>query len=133
MSQENIAVVQSFYDALGRGDVGTVLGLMDENIEWNEAEHFVYADHSPYVGPNNVLNGLFMRLITEWEGFKAIPEKIISTDDTVAAMGRYRGTYRETGKTVNAQVVHVFTVKDGRLTRFQQYTDTAQFRDATTK
>ncbi len=132
MSQENIAIVQSFYDAMSRGDVGTLLGLLDPKIEWNEAEHFVYADKSPYIGTDNLLNGLFMRLMTEWEGFKAIPEKIIGTGDTVAAMGRYHGTYRETGKAVNAQVVHVYTIADGKIVRFQQYTDTAQFRDATT-
>ena len=112
---------------------GTVLGLMDENIEWNEMEHFVYADHSPYVGPNAILNGLFMRLVTEWEGFKAVPEQFLSNADSVAAVGRYHGTYRETGKTVNAQVVHLFTLKGGKIIRFQQYTDTAQFRDAVTK
>jgi ketosteroid isomerase-like protein len=130
MSQENIGVVRSFYEALGRGDVGTVLGMMDPQVEWNEAEHFIYADHSPYIGPDKILNGLFMRLVTEWEGFKAVPEQFIGMGDTVAVMGRYHGTYRETGKSINAQVVHVFTVAGGKLTRFQQYTDTAQFRDA---
>ncbi len=130
MSQENIGVVKSFYDGLSRGDVATVMGLLDPKVEWNEAEHFIYADNSPYIGPDAVLNGVFMRLAMLWEGFKAIPEKFIGMDDTVAVMGRYYGTYRETGKSINAQVVHVFTVKDGKLTRFQQYTDTAQFLDA---
>ena len=44
-----------------RGDVAAVFGLLDENIEWNEAENFIYADKSPYVGPNALLNGLFSR------------------------------------------------------------------------
>ena len=131
MSQENIEIVQSFYDAISRGDVGTVLGLMDPQVEWNEAEHFLYADQSPYIGPNSILNGVFMRLMSDWEGFKAIPEQFIGMGDMVAVTGRYHGTYRETGKTVNAQLVHVYTVKDGKLVKFQQYTDTAQFRDVT--
>ena len=131
MSQENVQVVQSFYDAISRGDVGTVLGLMDPEVEWNEAEHFLYADHSPYIGPNSILNGVFMRLMSDWEGFKAIPEQFIGMGDMVAVTGRYHGTYRETGKSVNAQLVHVYTVKDGKLVKFQQYTDTAQFRDVT--
>ena len=131
MSQENVQVVQSFYDAISRGDVGTVLGLMDPQVEWNEAEHFLYADQSPYIGPNSILNGVFMRLMSDWEGFKAIPEQFIGMGDMVAVTGRYHGTYRETGKSVNAQLVHVYTVKDGKLVKFQQYTDTAQFRDVT--
>jgi uncharacterized protein len=130
MSQENIQVVKTFYDGVSRGDVATVLRLMDTKVEWNEAEHFLYADRSPYIGPDAVLNGVFMRLMTEWEGFKAVPEQFIGMGDTVAVTGRYHGTYRETGKSIHAQMVHVFTVKDGKLTRFQQYTDTAQFLDA---
>ncbi len=129
MSQE-IEIIKSFYEGISRGDVATVLGLMDPKVEWNEAEHFLYADNNPYVGPDAVLNGIFMRLLTQWEGFKAIPEQFIGMGDTVAVTGRYHGTYRDTGKSINAQMVHVFKVTDGKLTHFQQYTDTAQFLDA---
>jgi ketosteroid isomerase-like protein len=31
---------------------------------------------------------------------------------------------------VNAQFVHVFKFKGGKVATFQQYTDTAQFKDA---
>lgn len=130
MSKENIQTVQSFYDAMSRGDVGAVLGLMAPDIEWTEAENFIYADNSPYVGPDNVLNGLFMRFVAEWDGFKAVPEKFVGMDDTVVVLGRYSGTVRETGRSVDAQMVHVFTVGGGKLLKFRQYTDTAQFRDA---
>jgi uncharacterized protein len=132
MSQENIAVVQAFYDAMGRGDVPAVLALLDPGVVWTEADNFVYADKSPYIGIDNLLNGLFSRLMGEWDGFAAIPEKIVGTGDTVAAMGRYHGTYKATGKTISAQLVHVYTVTNGKITHFQQYTDTAQFRDAVT-
>jgi ketosteroid isomerase-like protein len=130
-SLESVKVVQSFYEAISRGDVGTVLGLMDPQVEWNEAENFLYADRSPYIGADQILNGVFMRLMSEWEGFKAIPEQFIGMGEIVAVTGRYHGTYRETGKSVSAQLVHVYTVKNGKLAKFQQYTDTAQFRDAT--
>jgi len=129
MSQESLQVVESFYNAMKAGDLGAALALIDPNIEWSEAENFVYADQSPYVGRDNLINGLFMRLATEWEGFAAIPEQYVGTGDTVAVMGRYRGTFRATGKPVSAQMVHVFKIAGGKIVRFQQYTDTAQFRD----
>ena len=47
--------------------------------------------------------------------------------DTVVAQGRYRGAFRGTGRTLHAQFVHVWTLRAGRVTHFQQYTDTAQF------
>jgi hypothetical protein len=37
MSQENVGLVKSLYEAFGRGDVPTVLAAMDPKIEWNEA------------------------------------------------------------------------------------------------
>lgn len=121
--------VQNFYNAMKSGDLGSALALIDENVVWTEAEHFVYADLSPYKGRDNLVNGLFLRFATDWEGFAAVPERFLSSGDTVAVLGRYHGTYRPTGKSVDAQFVHVYTVADGKIVQFQQYTDTAQFRD----
>jgi ketosteroid isomerase-like protein len=129
MAQDNLETIRGLYAAFARGDVPTVLGALDAQVEWIEAENFIYADRNPYVGPQAVLDGVFMRLGAEWDGFSATAEQIVASGDTVIALGRYRGTYKATGRPVNAQLVHVFTLKDGKIIRFQQYTDTAQFRD----
>jgi hypothetical protein len=128
----SVAVIRSLYDAFAAGDVPAVLQLFDPAIEWNEAENFIYADRNPYVGPQAVLEGVFSRLGTEWDGFAAIPDEILGSGDTVVSLGRYRGTYKATGLPVNAQYVHVFRIRNGQIVSFQQYTDTAQFRDAAT-
>lgn len=127
---QNSQTVESFYAAMGRGDIPFALGTLDPQIVWNEAENFVYADKSPYVGIDAVLSGLFARLGAEWEGFSAVPEQIVDGGDTVVALGRYGGTYKATGAKVNAQFVHVFRFKNGKIAGFQQYTDTAQFKEA---
>jgi uncharacterized protein len=57
VSQENVRIVNGVYDAFGKGDVEAVLAQMDRAIEWNEAEHFPYADGNPYVGPRAILEG----------------------------------------------------------------------------
>jgi ketosteroid isomerase-like protein len=116
---------------MGNGDVPGALGQLDPNVEWHEAENFVYADHSPYKGIDNLVNGLFMRLMTEWEGFKAIPEEFIASGDRVVVLGYYNGVFRETEKPVKAQMVHVYKVANGKIVHCQQHTDTAQFRDVT--
>ncbi len=130
---QNSEIVRGFYEALGRGDVASALGMLDARVEWNEAENFLYADKSPYIGPQAIVEGVFARLGAEWDGFSATPEQILDAGDTVVVLGRYRGIYKKTGIAVNAQLVHVFTVKAGKIVRFQQYTDTAQFRDAAGK
>jgi hypothetical protein len=41
-------IVKGLYDALGKGDVPAVLGAFDPQIQWREAENFLYADGNPY-------------------------------------------------------------------------------------
>jgi ketosteroid isomerase-like protein len=130
---QNSKTVEAFYAAMGRGDVPFIIGALDPGIVWNEAENFVYSDHSPYVGVDVVLSGLFARLAGEWDGFSAVPQEIVDGGETVVALGRYGGVYKATGAKVDAQFTHVFRFKDGKIASFQQYTDTAQFKDVVTR
>ena len=130
MSQENVDVIRGLYDSFGRGDVPAVLGQMDQQIEWREAENFVYADRNPYVGPQAILEGVFARLGSEWEGFTVTPEEWLDAGNHVVVLGTYTGRHRETGREVRAQFAHVWGVRGGRVVRFQQYTDTKQFAEA---
>jgi ketosteroid isomerase-like protein len=126
---QNSKTVEAFYAAMGRGDVPAIIGALDPQIIWNEAENFVYADRSPYIGIEALLTGLFARLVGEWDGFSAVPGEIVDGGDTVVSLGRYGGVYKATGVKVNAQFTHVFRFKDGKIASFQQHTDTAQFKD----
>jgi uncharacterized protein len=130
LSQENVRIVSGIYDAFGKGDVEAVLARMDENIEWNEAENFPYADGNPYVGPRAILEGVFGRLMADWEGFAVTPEELLDAGDRVVGLGTYTGTYHATRMGVRAQFAHVWGVRDGKVVSFQQYTDTKQFADA---
>lgn len=120
-------IVKDLYAAFGRGDVAAVLGAFDPAIEWNDAESFFYADRNPYIGPQAIAEGVFGRIIGDVENFAVMPANIIDGGDTVVAEGRYTGTWRATGTPVNAQFAHVWHVRDGKIVRFQQYTDTAQW------
>lgn len=130
MADNNAEIVRALYEAFGRGDIAEVLAAFDPNIEWNEAENFPYADGNPYVGPNAVLEGVFQRLGTEWDGFAALPTEVLDAGTTVVALGHYTGVYKSTGKAVRAQFAHVYRMREGKIVGFQQYTDTLQFRDA---
>ena len=124
MSSESLGVIRAIYDAFAAGDVPGVLGRMAPDIEWNEAENFIYADGNPYRGPDAVLNGVFARCIGEWDGFAAIPDEILDAGDTIVALGHYRGTNKATGAPLDAQFAHVWRVRGGQAAAFQQYTDT---------
>lgn len=118
----NLTIIQGAYDAFAKGDVPGVLGVMDVNIAWTEAEGFPLG--GTYHGPQAVLEGVFMRLGTEYEGFAAVPAELIDGGDTIVGLGTYSGTYKATGKSFQADFAHVWKLQDGKVIRFVQYTDT---------
>jgi ketosteroid isomerase-like protein len=130
MSQENMTVIRGMYESFSKGDVISVLGQMHQHIEWREAENFIYADRSPYRGPQAVLEGVFMRLASEWADFKVMPEEWLDAGNHIVVLGTYSGRHKESSREVRAQFAHIWGVTHGRVVRFQQYTDTKQFADA---
>lgn len=118
----NLNAVQKVYDAFAKGDIPSVLGFLAPNIEWTEAEGFPYG--GTYHGPKGVLEGVFMRLGSEWNGFAAVPDEFIDAGDTVVALGKYSGTYKATSKSFQANFAHVWRVQNGKAVRFTQYVDT---------
>jgi ketosteroid isomerase-like protein len=127
---DHVALVQGIYSAFARGDVPAVLAALDPHIEWREAEGYPYAAGNPYVGPDGVLHGVFMRLGGEWDNFTVTPHEFLATADGAVVLGRYQGTFKSTRRAIDAQFAHVFRLSNGKVTHFQQFTDTAQFSGA---
>lgn len=126
----NVSLVKNIYDAFGQGDIPRVLGAMSPTISWFEAESNPYMPSGkPWVGPEAVLNNLFVKLGAEWDGFTVHPKSFHDAGASVIVEARYTGTYKTTGKNMDTQVCHIWDVKDGKATRFQQYVDTAKLQD----
>jgi len=62
MSQGNVNVVRGLYQAFATGDIPVIIAALDPQVECWEAENFIYTDNNPYVGPDAVLCGVFMRI-----------------------------------------------------------------------
>ncbi len=120
-------LIRSLYEAFGRGDAETVLGALDDQVRWSEAEGNPMADDNPYVGPERVGEGVFGRLMNDYDGFTVTPRTFVAEGGDVVVMGRYTGTRKDSGAALDAPFAHHWTVEDGRVTRFQQYTDTEQW------
>jgi ketosteroid isomerase-like protein len=129
----NSETVKGVYEAFAKGDVPTVLAAMDSTIQWSEAESFMYADRNPYVGPQAVAEGVFQRVVTDVDSFTVSPRTFIDGGGTVVVEGRYKGKMKATGKPFDAQFAHVFEFRNGKIVRFQQYTDTKQWALAATR
>jgi hypothetical protein len=125
---DNGAVISGIYAAFAKGDVPTVLGALDAQIEWREAEGFPI--QGTFVGPDAVLNGVFMQLGNYWDGFSVTADEVVVSGDRVVSFGHYAGTDKKTGKAFRAAFAHAWRLKDGKVTHFQQYTDTHLIHEA---
>lgn len=70
-----------------------------------------------------------MRIGAEWDQFEVVPTRFLDAGDTIIMEGRYRGSYRTTGRSTNSQVVHLWLIREDKLIEFRQYTDTAELRE----
>ena len=125
----NVDIMKALYQSFGAGDIPAVLGGMSPNIEWREAEGNPYKpDGQPFVGPDAILQNLFVKLGQDWDGFTVTPHSFLDAGDAVVVEARYTGKYKATGRDLDAQVCHVWKLENGKVTSFQQYTDTAQIQ-----
>lgn len=124
-----IGVVSSFYDYLGKGDVPAVLGLLDPQVKWTEAEGFPYYSGT-WTGPDAVLDNLLKRLAADWDDFAAVARDYLIEGSRIVSFGAYSGTYKKTGKSMRAEFAHVWTVDGGKITSFLMFTDTAKILEA---
>ncbi len=120
---KNTEIIRGVYAAFAKGDIPSVLAVLAPDVHWTEAEGGPYGGVS--IGPNAVLENVFMKLGGEWDGFSAVPQEFVADEATVVALGEYSGTYKATGKSFSAPFAHVWKLKDGRAISFHQYTDTA--------
>jgi uncharacterized protein len=124
-----LSVVHRFYALLAKGDLPGALGLLDPAIERTEAERTPYFS-GLMRGVDAVVAGLFEPLGRDFDNFSTVPDEFITDGERVVSIGRYSGIMKSTGRTMSAPFVHVWTVADGRLRRFVQYTDSAAWNEA---
>jgi ketosteroid isomerase-like protein len=85
---------------------------MDPQIRWHEAESNPYMPSGEaWVGPDAVVANLFMKLGEDWAGFTVTPIAFRDAGDVVSVEGRYTAEHRGTGKSIDAQFCHVWTVQ----------------------
>jgi ketosteroid isomerase-like protein len=125
---DNGTIISDMYAAFAKGDVPAVLGALDPQVEWRDADGF--PNGGTYVGPDAVLNGVFMPLVADWDGFSVTPDEFVASGERVVTLGHYTGTNKKTGKSLLVPFAHAWRLKDGKVTHFQQYTDTHIVQEA---
>jgi len=123
----NSEIVQGGYASFAQGDVPAVLAIMADDIQWAQADGFPLA--GTYVGPQAVLEGVFMRLGEIGDDWTVVPEQFVAEGDTVVALGHYSWKHKSSGKPAAVKMVHVWTLDGGKAVAFQQHVDTVRVRE----
>ncbi len=117
-------VVQQAYAAFGRGDVPAILELVANDIDWELVgpKKLAYAGHRS--NRNEV--GAFFESVAQSDNIHVFePREFIAAGEHVTVLGWEESTAIETNTKFASEWVHVFTVKNGRVTRWRGFFDTA--------
>jgi len=127
--QQNVELIGTMYAAFGRGDVQAILDRCTSDVEWR----FDGPAAIPYAGtrrgPAEVV-GFFQALASTQENMVLTPERFIAQGDEVAIIGRYAATVKATGQRFDSALGHFFTIRDGKVSRFVNFSDTAEIAGA---
>jgi uncharacterized protein len=130
MSNANVELVQGLYAAFGRGEIGTITKAMAPGSTWEVVGR---ASDFPTLGPRRGADGVqsFFEDVGQHLTFSEFsPQEFHAVDDKVFVLGRYAMTVKKTGKPLSSDWIHVFTIRDGKVAAFREFTDTAQAAEA---
>ena len=121
---QNITTIEKVYKAFNARDYEEVLAQFDPEFEWIAADNSPLADKNPYRGITVIRAGVFDRIAAGFERLIVSPDEIFGSDGRVVVLGYYEGRFRGSQKEFRAQVAHIWTLVEGKPTKFQQYVDT---------
>lgn len=118
-----LTLIQTAYAAFGRGDIPAMLNLLTDDVRWQ----FTGDRKAPYTG---TLSGRSQ--IGEWFGAVARaddiqafePREFLVGTDHVTVLGWERTVSKPAGKAFECEWVHVWRVRDGRISSFWGMLDT---------
>lgn len=128
----NVQMMKDAYAAMERGDLDTALKDFSPDIVWYLAEGHASAVNNPHVGIEVVRRDMIESLKDDWAELNIQIDEWLDAGHKVIGFGRYKGSYIPTGKQIDAQMAHVWTIENGKIVHFQQYLDTKQIHEATT-
>ena len=121
-------IVKAHYDANDRRDIEGMLAAIGPETEWTEMAGFPCA--GTYHGRDAIVKNVFMALGAMFDDYTFTLERLLDAGNDVVGIGNYTARHKISGKALNARVVHVWTVENGKVRRFEQFTDTLLVSEA---
>ncbi|BBU33291.1 hypothetical protein BTHE68_70250 (plasmid) [Burkholderia sp. THE68] len=119
-----IDVVKKAYSAFACGDVAGVLALIPDVVDWR----VVGPSSLPYATTcrtREEVQRFFKDLLDAEEITRFEPREFIDAGDHIVVIGFVAAVVKATGRPFETEWVHIFTVEDGRVSRWLEFFDTA--------
>jgi len=121
--EKNLQIVQQLYSAFIKRDIKLIISLLSDDVEWGEPDN----PFNPAGGTRHGHQGFLEWINIGQESEDIIilkTEKMLTDDDSVAIVGYMKCRAIPTGKTYESDFVHLITIKDGKVAKFQEFFDT---------
>jgi hypothetical protein len=120
--QDKVSLVQEVYEDFGKGDIQALLALCTDDIEWVHPSLENLPVTGTWHGRDQV--GEFFKALSETQEPQLFePSEYITQGNKVVVIGRYAWREKATGSDFESDWVHVFTIRDGKLESFREYSD----------
>jgi ketosteroid isomerase-like protein len=125
MSQENVEIVRRAfaYEIYGVGDRAEAEAIFDPNVVINPA------DERPSYGLDAMRDD-FERWASAFEELEVSAEEFIDAGDRVLVTAYHRARGRTSGIEVDARFYEVYTLRDGKVVRVDEYVERAEALEA---
>lgn len=127
---ENVEKLQQMYAAFGRGEIATILDGVSDDVQWGVES---VASEVPWYQVRRGRDGVadFFSTLGQEVDFKSfVPSTFVSNGDEVFVAVDYDYRFRKNGKGAQIGALHRFRLRDGKVTSFRAYEDTAAVRAA---
>jgi ketosteroid isomerase-like protein len=125
---ENLQIVKDGYAAFGRGDIAGLLSLLAEDVVWDMPGRGLPLAGT-YRGHDGVAS-FFQKLGQQADILEFQPREFLADGDRVLVVGWERMKIKATGRDAEIDWVMAFTIRDGKIAKFREYTDTKEIADA---
>jgi ketosteroid isomerase-like protein len=123
---EGAKIIASVYEAFERGDVQALSVLFDPRVRVRQSPLLPWGGiYQGYLG----IMRFIAKLLEHVESRIAVDE-YLEAGEQVIVIGHTRGHVRATGKEFSVRFVHVWSLKDGRVVRYEPYVNTAKMLEA---
>jgi ketosteroid isomerase-like protein len=123
VQEENIMLVQKLYAAFTKRDINAILAMLSHEVEWGEPSNPFNPAGGTRYGHQGFLE--WVNIGRQAEEIMALnPQKFLTDNDSVAVVGNMKCRAISTGKIYESDFVHLITIKDGKIIKFQEFFDT---------